>query len=581
MRKIFVGSLPPGIDAATLQAEFSKYGMVEDVYIKENCQPGRQWAFITYADAQQAQAAKDACDRILQLPGAERACDVMLAKNQGMYGQSGDGWDGGSGFSGGSGSNYVSQKQAAPSKIFVGSLPDGITDAPVRAEFSKYGAVEDVFMKQGCEPGRQWCFVVFSNPDQAKSAAELTNGVLMFPGSVKPCEVTLARNQGMFGQDPLLGQHPDGAPVDPAAPKKIFVGSLPDLIQDGTLRSEFSKYGQVVDVYIKQGCESGRQWAFVTFSSPQEARFAKESCDRTLMFPGSAQACEVTLARNQGMFGQGSIVGDNSKGGGKGGSKHGGPPPFVGSVVPAGASPQGPTKVFVGSLPDGMEETPLRAELSKYGQIVDVYIKQGCEQGKQWAFVTFGTPDQAQYCKESCDRYLMFPGSAKPCEVMLAKNQGKFGQGSLAEMSGGYGGGGGKGGKGGGGGGGWGGGGGGVPPPPTTPPPAHLTPWKKYTTAAGLPYYHNNATGVTTWECPPELQGMGGNNFGGGGGKGGGKGKGGGGYGGGGGAYGGGCAGGGYGCGGGCGGGCGSGYGGGGYGGGCGCGMGNQRYQPY
>jgi len=27
-----------------------------------------------------------------------------------------------------------------------------------------------------------------------------------------------------------------------------------------------------------------------------------------------------------------------------------------------------------------------------------------------------------------------------------------------------------------------------------------------YKTAAGLPYYHNNSTGVTTWECPPDLQ---------------------------------------------------------------------------
>jgi len=45
-----------------------------------------------------------------------------------------------------------------------------------------------------------------------------------------------------------------------------------------------------------------------------------------------------------------------------------------------------------------------------------------------------------------------------------------------------------------------------APPPPTTPPPAHLTPWRAYATAAGLPYYHNSTTGVTQWECPPDLK---------------------------------------------------------------------------
>jgi len=45
-----------------------------------------------------------------------------------------------------------------------------------------------------------------------------------------------------------------------------------------------------------------------------------------------------------------------------------------------------------------------------------------------------------------------------------------------------------------------------VPPPPTAPPPRHLTPWRAYKTAAGLPYYHNSTTGVTQWECPADLQ---------------------------------------------------------------------------
>lgn len=74
---------------------------------------------------------------------------------------------------------------------------------------------------------------------------------------------------------------------------------------------------------------------------------------------------------------------------------HGQDPLRAGGPQGMGAVQQGPTKIFVGSLPDDITETALRAEFSRYGQIVDVYLKTGCEPNKQWAFVLFGTNAQA------------------------------------------------------------------------------------------------------------------------------------------------------------------------------------------
>mmetsp|Transcript_1909 Transcript_1909/g.6097 ORF Transcript_1909/g.6097 Transcript_1909/m.6097 type:complete len:414 (+) Transcript_1909:98-1339(+) len=382
-------------------------------------------------------------------------------------------------------------------KVFVGSLPNGITADVIRAEFSKYGEVEEVYVKHGCEPGRQWAFVNYVSPDQAAMAAQLCNGILQFAGSFKPCEVTLARNQGMFGQEPLNGQpggmamggqmaggySDQGLTEAQLAPRKIFVGSLPDSITDAALRAEFSKYGQVVDLFMKTTCESNRQWAFLTFGTSEQAQMARNSCDKVLTFPGSDRPCEVTMARHQGMFGKDSIE----------------------PTVPGtGGAPgmEGARKIFVGSLPDHISDALLRAEFSKYGAIMDVYLKTTCEPGRQWAFITFASADQAAYAKDATDRVLQFPGAEKTCEVMLAKNQGKFGQAPLATL-------------------GLGGGAGrgyaapamqieqgmeAQPPPPSAPPPAHLTPWRMYKTAAGLPYYHNATTGVTQWEPPPDFQ---------------------------------------------------------------------------
>ena len=55
----------------------------------------------------------------------------------------------------------------------------------------------------------------------------------------------------------------------------------------------FSAYGQITDVYLKQNCEPGRQWAFIIYSSAKEAQEAKEATDRSLMLPGASKPCEV------------------------------------------------------------------------------------------------------------------------------------------------------------------------------------------------------------------------------------------------------------------------------------------------
>lgn len=370
----------------------------------------------------------------------------------------------------------------ASRKIFVGSLPHGVSEEMLRATFHPYGRIDDVFVKQGCEPGRQWAFVTFSDPSEAQLAKEQCDRILTFPGQDRPCDVMVAKNQGMFGQGSNPGAAAPQADFTSSsnAPKKIFVGSLPDGIQESQLREEFSRYGVIHDIYIKSGCESGRQWGFVTFATSEEAQLAKVSTDRILVMPGASRACEVTLARNQGQFGQEPIAG------GPGGAP----------LALLGAPSQGPKKIFVGSLPDNISEHMLRAHFESFGQIVDVFIKTPCELGRQWAFLTYATPEQANLAKESADRVLVVAGADKPCEVMLARNQGKNGQepmtggagqdpaaAAAAMMGGLY---------------------GMVQPPPPFGAPAGSA-WQCYQTATGLPYYHNHLTGVTQWERPVEL----------------------------------------------------------------------------
>jgi len=368
-------------------------------------------------------------------------------------------------------------------KVFVGSLPDDVQEDMLRDEFSKYGVIEDLFVKPGCEPGRQWAMVTFSNASEAQQAKEATDRVLQLPGGSRPVEVMIARNQGKSDPAPAAtfggyGGGYGGYGSQPEGPKKIFVGSMPDGITESAIREEFSRYGQVTDIYLRDNCDRHKQWAFVTFANAHEAEAAKNATDRILKFPESEVACEVMFSRNQGMNGKDPLKA--------------GAPAIMGGCMGGcmgGGVAQGPTKIFVGSLPDDINETVLRAEFSKYGQIVDVYLKTGCEPNKQWAFIIFASNAQAQCAKDSTDRRLTFPGSPGPCEVMFAKFQGKNGQDPLTAVSGGT----------------YGVAGAMAPAAmPMTAMPAQY--WRVYQTPQGLSYYHNHATGVTQWECPPELQ---------------------------------------------------------------------------
>ena len=47
------------------------------------------------------------------------------------------------------------------------------------------------------------------------------------------------------------------------------------------------------EVFLKQGCEATRQWAFVTFASAEEAVSAQEQTHGVLTFEGSIRPCQA------------------------------------------------------------------------------------------------------------------------------------------------------------------------------------------------------------------------------------------------------------------------------------------------
>jgi len=148
------------------------------------------------------------------------------------------------------------------------------------------------------------------------------------------------------------------------------------------------------------------------------------------------------------------------------------------SAFTAPAIQSGPTKLFVGSIPNGVTREMMKEEFGKYGAVAEVFLKgDNSEPGRMWGFVTFVNPESSSAAVSALNEQFVFPGAQRPLSVSFARSSSSS---STAAA---------------------------VTPISYVAPPADACSWKVYYTAQGLPYYHDTLTGITQWECPPGFPG--------------------------------------------------------------------------
>mmetsp|Transcript_27737 Transcript_27737/g.88164 ORF Transcript_27737/g.88164 Transcript_27737/m.88164 type:complete len:902 (+) Transcript_27737:50-2755(+) len=182
--KLFIGSVPGGTTRGALEAEFAKFGMVMDVFLKnDRDEPSRMWGFVTYQDAASAAAAVAALHERLVLPGGSRPCAVSFARNsQAQHSMA---------------AQAVVNPMHGQTKLFIGTIPVGTTEAMLRKEFERFGQVTEIFLKHDiANEGRMWGFLSYADPQSAAIAVSSLHEKLMLPGSVRPCAVSFARSSG-------------------------------------------------------------------------------------------------------------------------------------------------------------------------------------------------------------------------------------------------------------------------------------------------------------------------------------------------------------------------------------------------
>jgi len=133
------------------------------------------------------------------------------------------------------------------------------------------------------------------------------------------------------------------------------------------------------------------------------------------------------------------------------------------------------SRVFLGCIPNHVEEEDLKAECEKQGTVKDFfYMRDRVNTDRGWAFVTYEDETEAAVAVAMFHGQQIFPGSARPLHCKFANEKLTKLEGTVFEA-------------------------------PTKP----VTPWQEFTTPEGKPYYFNSSTKETRWEKPAELGGVG------------------------------------------------------------------------
>lgn len=269
--KVHVEDLPSGVTEMLLKVLFSQYGTVNSCEYMSGSKGHKPSWIVEMSSPMDAQWL---CENINgNIPaGLVTPVKISLAVPKGtVVKNDGKGGDRFSPYGNASVSAVLPASQfahqAAKNKIFVGGLPQGLSDADVARYFSAWGNVQKCTIHIDPQTGasKGFCFVTFDS----SAAAEKVMAYDSHEIGGKWVEVSHASADGKR----VDGQR---GSTDQAMMRKLFVAGMPYDINEDAVSEYFSHYGEVKDCRL-QRFDNGdlRGFGFVNFVS-------KESVDKVL-----------------------------------------------------------------------------------------------------------------------------------------------------------------------------------------------------------------------------------------------------------------------------------------------------------
>lgn len=278
-------------------------------------------------------------------------------------------------------------------RIFIGKIPQSVTEPEIRTHFGKFGEIEHVQCPTS-NKAFKIAFVTYTDATGRDQALAFTEHSLQN----SPLNVVKASPKPQRAPDgpggPLFGQQQEA---------RVFVGHIPEEVSEEMLQTYFSTFGTLLKCFKpNSGSRSTNPpgYAFVTFSSHKE----KHLCLAQEAHVVGGHALRVMEAKPKpqtgGFGGPGAYGGapPTGFGGGFGGASYnpyGLPGGASGFGAPQRQDETNPKRVFISHMQPSIQDAELRTHFSQFGIITDVFIPQPQptdstpEDPKGFAYVTF------------------------------------------------------------------------------------------------------------------------------------------------------------------------------------------------
>merc|ERR1711892_30565 len=218
-------------------------------------------------------------------------------------------------------------------KLFVHGVTQETNNSDLQAAFEAYGTVTDAY-----NPGKGFAFVTFSKPAEATAAMEALEGQEVCGNYIN---VSVAKPRG-GGDTPRGGGRGGGAGGggrrNDQEGCKLFVHNVSEETSQDDLWNAFAEHGTVTDAY-----NPGRGFAFMTYSSPTEAKTAMEALEGQEV---SGRTIQCNVAKPKGEKTDGAGGGRGGRGGRGGGGRGGGRGGRGGMQISAGGGGQNKKRSF-------------------------------------------------------------------------------------------------------------------------------------------------------------------------------------------------------------------------------------------
>ncbi|KAJ3677053.1 hypothetical protein LUZ60_002777 [Juncus effusus] len=168
--------------------------------------------------------------------------------------------------------------------VYVKNIDEEFDETLIRLKFSKFGHITSIKIEKD-ENGnpRGFCFVCFENPDDAKMAVQVMNGLnlgnkILYVGrAMKKAE----RVQFLQAQREKMAKERQIETLGP----NLFVKNLSEKVDDAILHEYFKQCGLITSAKVMRN-DSGdsKGFGFVCYSSPEEAQKAIATLNHQLFY---------------------------------------------------------------------------------------------------------------------------------------------------------------------------------------------------------------------------------------------------------------------------------------------------------